>query len=51
MKPPAKESPAPVGSNTDFERIRGREKDRRRREHERAVLALLDDDVLGTALP
>ena len=50
MKPPANESPAPVGSNTLSSGYAGAKKIALRVEHERAVLAFLDDHVLGPAL-
>jgi hypothetical protein len=50
MKPPAKESPAPVGIEHVLERIGRREEDRALLEQERAVLALLDDHDRRAAL-
>ena len=49
MKPPANESPAPVGSKTSSSGYAGAKKTEFAGEHERAVLALLDDDVLRSA--
>ncbi len=43
MKPPAKVSPAPVGSKTSVERERGAREDVLAVEEQRAVLAALDD--------